>query len=451
MDSGRLRKLLIAAVAGVALSLASSGSSQRSLSAGSPGMATPQVDVAAFAGQGKLAFVQNGSLYALDGDTGTLALLDAGDAVYPAWSPDGQWIAYVRPDPALASIGMRQGELWLIHADDTDGHMVTGLPAAVGSFSWSPTSDMLAVALAGTALQPSGVWLVTPDGAMREIVPSLVGYPAWSPDGSTLSYATRRNLVDTADSDSLYTLPIAGGEPILQYAAPRQMGTGIFNFGWSGDGRALLFAFDPAHSASLAAGGVDMLSLPLGGDTPVALTTGLTYPGWRSPAPAGGVLALVQGGFRESWTNKAVAICDTSAGGCTPLPLPTGSVSLDPAWSPDGTRLVYVLAEDRGLSGGYGEAQLSAWVETRSLRVSAPDGSDAHELAAAGRSVYDPRWSRDGSRLLYVRPDGLYLVVADASAPAVRIVDEPGPPSVPQGLFGYYGHVDWSRFFAWYR
>ena len=265
-----------------------------------------------------------------------------------------------------------------------------------------------------------------------------------------LSYATRRNLSDGTDTDSLNTLSVAGGEPTIRYTVPANLAAGVFNFGWSGDGRALLFALDPGHSASLAADGVDMFSLPLNGDTPVALTTALTYPGWRRPAAGSGALALVEGGRRESWTNKAVAICNTSTGGCIPLSLAPGSVSLDPAWSPDGTRLAYVLAEDLGPNGGYGATQLSAWVATRSLWVSAPDGSDPHELTAAGHGVYDPQWSRDGSHLVYVRSDGLYLA-ADDSAPAVRIVDGLGPPSVPQGLFGYYGYVDWSRFFAWYR
>ncbi len=144
-------------------------------SAGALGTGTPQVDTVAFAGQGKLAFVQHGALYALDGDADTLILLDAGDAAYPVWSPDGLWVAYVRPDPALAAIGTRQGELWLVHADGTDRHVLTGLPAAVSGLAWSPTSDILAVTLAGAAREAGGLWLVTPNGAAQKVVPDLSG------------------------------------------------------------------------------------------------------------------------------------------------------------------------------------------------------------------------------------------------------------------------------------
>ena len=61
----------------------------------------PGVDVQAMGGLGQLAFSWAGRMYLLDGDAGALYALpdqnggsDAG-AAYAAWSPDGQWVAYL--------------------------------------------------------------------------------------------------------------------------------------------------------------------------------------------------------------------------------------------------------------------------------------------------------------------------------------------------------------------
>jgi dipeptidyl aminopeptidase/acylaminoacyl peptidase len=60
--------------------------------------------------------------------------------------------------------------------------------------------------------------------------------------------------------------------------------------------------------------------------------------------------------------------------------------AIDPEWSPDGTRLVYV-----GFGGG----------ESRDLFVIDVEGGKPHKVMTEHEDPWNPRWSPDGSRILY--------------------------------------------------
>ena len=75
-------------------------------------------------------------------------------SLLPAWSPDGEWIAYVR-----ASNG-NSGDLHLVRPDGTDDHRI----ARNSTFpAWSPDGRLLAVnRLLGDRIE---AWLMRPDGS----------------------------------------------------------------------------------------------------------------------------------------------------------------------------------------------------------------------------------------------------------------------------------------------
>src|SRR5581483_8811091 len=128
---------------------------------------------------GKLAFVQHGTLYALDGTSETLTVIDAsGAAASPAWSPDGEWLAYL----TLAGPLSHEGQISLARADGTLVQPVDDLPGPVLQFAWSPREDVLAVTLSGTAQTPRGLRLVAPTVPSLELVNDHVDEAAWSPD-----------------------------------------------------------------------------------------------------------------------------------------------------------------------------------------------------------------------------------------------------------------------------
>jgi len=399
----------------------------------------PMVNTTAFKDQGLLAFVWQGLLYTLDGQTGEVkAVTESGQALYPAWSPDGQWLAFVRVTGPQAL----DGQLWITRPDGSQAHQVQGLPGLVGSrdFAWSPAADVLAVST------ENGLWLVPTEGEPRRAADQ--GGTAWSPDGKSLAYSAvlpfdPQNPEDR--SDALYTIAVEGGQPVKQIEAAQ---AGIMPAGWWSDGKGLLYWVDPLHSASIAADGLGLVSLRLGDAKPQTLTSGLVHPDWLSFSPQGKLL-LVKGGGRIVWAGKSLAVIDVAAGRVQDLPNPEGSVSLDPSFSPDGKHISFVAAKDLGNNvwGFEDPKDLSAWVATRTLWIEDADGGNAHPLASAGGGVYQPLWSKDGGHLLYVRDNALWMVGSEGRAPA-KIVDL---LPAPQDLFGFYGYLSFSGQFAWFR
>lgn len=431
----------------LAVTLIVHGAPRNQALAGARDTTPPQVDAAAFAGLGKLAFVQNGTLYALDGDTGALATLSApGEAVTrPSWPPDGGWVAYLDTADREAQV------LHLVRADGSANHTIAGLPQTGNpAFRWSPVADTLAVT-------DGGLWLAPTDGVATLLVPGAVTGADWSPDGAQLAYTTDGRR-DPSSIDGIWTIAASGGVPDLQFAVTHPLLTGVAEFGWAGSPPRILFAIDPAHSASFFADGGWLYGLAPGGDLFTPLAPGLFYDDWRSAAPDGRTVALVAGGGREAYRGKRVVVCDLMRFnlGCDQLPAPDGMLTLDPAWSPDGSRLAEVQAPDLGSAGGFAnEAERDAWLNAHALVVVQPDGSQPLQLSPPGEAADSPQWSRDGGTILYLcgLVRGVCVVPSDGSGGAVQVVDSLSGPPGPfnPGPIGYYGHFDPSLVLAWWQ
>lgn len=409
----------------------------------------PDVNPAAFKDQGDLAFVWQDLLYILDGKTGEVRqITGAGRALHPAWSYDGEWLAFIQAaDPQAMT-----GPLWLVRRDGTQAHQVQGLPGPVSLkyFLWSPTACVLAVG------GQNGLWLVPAEGAPRRLAPEDVaeGRPAppagvcsfaWSPDGRALAYNITLPYDDPQGrSDALYTVDVDGGQPVERIVTP---GAGIQLAAWWPDGKGILYWLDPLHSASLAADGMGLYSLRLGDTEPKLLASGLARPGWLSFSPQGRLL-MVAGNGRIVWARKSLAVINAESGTVQEIQNPAGCVALDPSFSPDGSRIAFVAAKNLG-GGVWGfnkPEELAEWVATRTLWVENADGSGAHLLTSAGTGVYQPAWSKDGTRILYVRDNSLWITGIDGGQPEKVL----GPFPAKEELFGFYGFVAYGNF-AWFR
>ncbi|HWW53952.1 MAG TPA: hypothetical protein VNY84_09290 [Acidimicrobiales bacterium] len=371
----------------------------------------------------RLVVVANSHLSVVDPTTGTSTDLPAlGPAGYPAWSWSGQWLSY-----------SSNGPLWVSRADGTQAHQVA--PTAASS-AWSPADDRLAVAT------DHGVLVVSPAGGSITLAPScLVSSLAWSADG--------RKLAAVCDAhghvDQLITTS-ADGETRgpSSVAVPKSVAdgdTGLRMAGWWPDGLGLLVWIDPQHSASLAADGLSLVAVGLdAGARAHSLATTLGYPSWLSWSPDGHHLVVVEGSDRRTWTAKHLTVCDAHTGGCHPLAAAAGTVAIDPAWSPDGTRIAFVRAGDAPAVGG----ESAAWAASRQLWTAKPDGSDATRLAPDLTGVNGPRWSPDGTRLSVVAGDR--VVVVDATSGATT----PVGGLLSAADFDFYGTTDWSALLAWH-
>jgi Tol biopolymer transport system component len=106
---------------------------------------------------------------------------------FPAWSPDGSTIAFLGG-------AFDSPELWLIGADGSDPHMVTGCdPSGVcptwSSPTWSPDGRHLAFAASGS--NGDQIYVVGTDGSNLTRLSDVAGFaatPSWSPDGTRIAF-----------------------------------------------------------------------------------------------------------------------------------------------------------------------------------------------------------------------------------------------------------------------
>jgi TolB protein len=112
---------------------------------------------------------------------------------FPAWSPDGNRIAFV------SDRGGGARRLWLMGAEGTDPILLADhAPYSVSKCSWSPDGTSIAYQVSASAhsSERAEIW-VHEIGALPRRMLGGDGFsyadPAWSPDGLRIAYATDRD------------------------------------------------------------------------------------------------------------------------------------------------------------------------------------------------------------------------------------------------------------------
>ncbi|MCH8206256.1 MAG: S9 family peptidase [Chloroflexi bacterium] len=160
----------------------------------------------------------------------------------PTFSPDGQSIAFTRPDDA------DRAQVWLIPTSGGEARRLTSVVGGVTELAWSPDSSSLVFVSEvdpdrppdddeqprvkvirriryrddgegwrGDAFRHLFVVSVE-DGDVRQLTDGEGddGAPAWSPDGSRIAFVSDRGESrDVEDRSGAYVVPASGGEPEL--------------------------------------------------------------------------------------------------------------------------------------------------------------------------------------------------------------------------------------------
>ena len=188
----------------------------------------------------KVAFnsIRDGNLeiYVMDGDGGNPVNLTRDDAYDsgPAWSPDGQRIAFERSGTAGGP------QIFVMNADGSGVERLTHEPQASWGLApaWSPDGASIACAC-GQAATGDGIFIMDPaGGGMRLVSPEgqFAGWPSWSPDGAWIAYVVLD--LEKDDVSHLWVMAADGsGARQLTFAeAWEETPT------WSPDGTRIAFA-----------------------------------------------------------------------------------------------------------------------------------------------------------------------------------------------------------------
>jgi TolB protein len=484
LPSPPTRRRAIAIV--VALAVATAGLGVAALTfggSGRPKRAAAAVSVGriAFAGLGETTW----NIYTIEPDGRHLTMLtNLRDQVAdgPAWSPDGQRIAYVVRENNGAS------DIWVINADGSGAYALTSGPGSSWGPTWSPDGSRLAYTHAAPG-QADQIWIIRADGSDPQAFtycdpPECVqdGSPAWSPDGSRIAFV-RVSGAGAIIPVSVFIWPVEQSDPKPE-AIELDNATWASDLAWSPDASMLAFARSTSAGESFGLWRVDadgsgleplgdrpsaqspswsldgrriVFMAPIGPEratlyvmdadgTRVRRIPGLPVdavsPSWQPvlsdqtvPAPgrpmANGPIYFRVGGADGGSRVESIQPDGTDRHVVFPENSPVRYSRID--FSPDGTRIAF----DNFLQGEYG------------IETADPDGTDVLRLTDGVNDSW-ASWSPDGTKILFSStrydpsierctpgdpyefgcPTDIYVMGADGSN-VTRLTDDPLPEFMP--------------------
>jgi TolB protein len=254
--------------------------------------------------------------------------------------------------------------------------------------------------------------LGTAEGRLTIDVAGDLGDADWSPDGRSLVFAAW-----SQDRAELWTVAADGTGPVRLATCAAPCGS-IERPAWSPGGSQIAYVeVDRASQASVPTTTRIVLldvstaerRIVVEGDAGSAPVD----PRW---SPDGSEIVYSRLSFDQSGHTAAGTIHLISADGTNDRPLTNGEiVATAPDWSPDGQTIVFETGGDRDDVAHNLYAVSIDGSGQRALTSLSPEGS---------RAVFSPRWSQDGTRIVYVQeplngPGSLMWMAADGSDPVV--------------------------------
>jgi Tol biopolymer transport system component len=325
--------------------------------------------------------------------------------LFPAWSPDGQKLAFVRIVPSVKITVFMTSAL-----GTSSERLLIDLKTAPDSLSWSPDGKLIA-----TSDSPSSqraILLFSPETGERRYVtsppPLYAGdaNPVFSPDGKKIAFIRNNNPI-TGD---IYVVPITGGEPrrVTSDNAEFFFGNGIVGgLAWTTDSQELVF--------SSSRGGIPALwRVALSGGEPERLAVGGDDTYYPSISSKGDRLTYT----KRSGGTTVYQVDIRNVGPVTKL-FSSSQADENVEYSPDGKKIAF---------NSYRSGTSEIWICDN-------DGTHLTQLTSFGKGkAGTPRWSPDGRFVAFdyraVDTSNVYVANIAGGAPNC-ITTETKDDSVP--------------------
>ena len=239
-------------------------------------------------------------------------------------------------------------------------------------------------------IPPLGGQIIGLDGSPIQHIPLLGGSGfALSPDGTTIAYVSRYGGVKLVG--------VSGGNEatLVNGYTKTNVGDAMNHVSWSPDGTQIAYAWN-GEIYVMAADGSHKQQL-----THTATGKGSYYPVF---SPDGSTIAYWSGSSTgEDGGPKDAQIFTIPATGGTPTRLTNDAQhNIEPAWSPDGTQIVF--------KHGWGLGVVNA------------DGSGLHDISDVRMGPWAPAWSPDGTKIAFLVFDGSERAIDGGPLLQVRYV-----------------------------
>lgn len=208
-----------------------------------------------------------------------------------AWSPDGSTIAFQRTtNPGGTSHPLQEAAIWVMNADGSGQRRLTS-GASDLNLVWSPNGSRIAFERAtfdltqhhggsGTGILAAistAIYAINADGSGLVKLADESGSPAFSPNGSTIAFASYRDQSgrscgedECSYNHEIYVMHSDGSTQTRITHSPSEDQNPV----WTPDGRAIVFSSDRANYPALTYQGVDsdLYIMPSTGGCPLRLT-----------------------------------------------------------------------------------------------------------------------------------------------------------------------------------
>jgi Tol biopolymer transport system component len=239
--------------------------------------------------------------------------------------------------------------------------------------------------------------------------PARDWHPTWSPDGTQIAFMSDRNTT----SQDIWIVPATGGQAVQ---LPGEIVTLTMDApAWSPNGDVIAFHHDrPFACASCS--NITVFTVP-GGDSDF-LTNCCMLPFFSNFDPAwspdGSQIVFYSNRVTGSAFNLFVMMATGEPPAPTQITFDEEDGNTDPAWSPDNSQIVFV-------KGTFPNVDL--WLVPAA-------GGPTTQLTDFPTAEYEPTWSPDGTQIAFRRADDIWVIPA-AGGPVRQLTTHPAWDGYP--------------------